>query len=76
MTLRPANQPRVFCNGHDYMRDSALFLSLSLSLSSGFKFLHFIMQTAFLSHGRTPQIVMTGNENKCDDNDLQLHDRV
>jgi hypothetical protein len=51
-------------------------LCFSLSLSSGFKFLHFIMQTAFLSHGRTPHIVMTGNENKCDDNDLQLHDRV
>jgi hypothetical protein len=45
-------------------------------LSSGFKFLYFIMQTAFLSHGRTPQLEMTEAENKCDYNDLQLHDRV
>jgi hypothetical protein len=48
---------------------------LYFCLSSGFKFLHFIMQTAFLSHGGTPQIEKTGAENKCD-YDLQLHDRV
>jgi len=30
------------------------------------------MQTALLSHGRTPQIEMTGVENKCDENDLQF----
>jgi len=34
------------------------------------------MQPALLSHGRTPQIVITGTENMCDDNDLRLHDRV